>query len=208
MRTLWLSFNGTSEAEAYFELPMLNYPLCYNIPSISWAEEQDQIRLNPQIETFAIHLDIMVEVDSVVSKKAVSDSDIRGYRPCIGIADTGMLEKNRPEWSTARDVVVNHYYSRFYEASNIVGPHLPVKDYDELIEQLIQFTCNSEEMELPLNLRFSSYDVLTFLADFTTLNPGDMVSLGSVWIGNFQQRQNVQCKLELLGQSFAVRISN
>jgi len=204
MRTLWLCFNGNAEEEKRLQIPVLEYPLSYNIPRASWADNQDLVYLNRQVTRFAVHVDILIELGNMIRKRPVSESDICAYRLCIGVADTAMAD-NLPHRSI-RDIAVNEYYARFHEASNIVGPVIPVKECDELRQETLKVNYGKGALHIPVEWRLKSQAVLDFLAGFTTLRKGDFISLGSIWRKAFMQRQSVQCSVGLMGQAFSVQI--
>ncbi len=55
-------------------------------------------------------------------------------------------------------------------------------------------------------VRLGALDVLSFLGTFTTLHPGDLVSLGTVWRREFPARGVVALDASWPGGSLAVRV--
>ena len=182
MRTLWLQWGGNVDLADSFGLSNLQYPLCYNIPRTAWSEDQKTIFLyfkNP----FSIYADLLVELDKTVGP---SNTDtmvaqfIRSYRICIGKAEKAI--SSIIDGPTVRDIVVGQYYSRFHDNSNLISKPLYTDNINTIFKD-IDIQINGQSF--PINVEHSLGDrTIPFLSKFTTLNPGDLVSLGTLIFKN------------------------
>jgi hypothetical protein len=178
MRTLWLQWGGNKDLLNSFRLPLLPYPLCYNIPRTAWSDSLDSISIIKN-EPFCIYIDLLAEVQTNIGPKnrdTLSKNILRSYRICVGIGQKAIdVEIESP---TMRDIGVWHYYSRFPDNSNLVSRPAPVNGIDDILNQLA-IHINGQSISMNTE-NFIGGKTLSFLAGFTTLQPGDLVSLGTL----------------------------
>jgi len=181
MKTLWLNLSGTPASRQAHKIQRLNYPLCYNVPQASFLVEKESIELLERTESPDVFIDLLVQVGKDLANSPISEIElaIDGYRWCVGIADKWFLEQLTSP--SIRDKGVCLYYSRWPNGYNVLGPLMDVS-FENLIKKRFEFIIGNEKLSTPLEFEHNPGEVTSFLSEFTTLNKGDMVSLGSVVI--------------------------
>ncbi|WP_028586181.1 hypothetical protein [Desulfocurvus vexinensis] len=204
MRTLWLNINGTEAERQRQGIAALDYPLCFNLPRPAWREGGGPIALNAGVARFALCLDVLVELDAPLRGRPATPADVRACRVCAGLEDTGLADALVAP--SVRDLGVAQYYARFGQHANLVGPPLPPAA--ALAPEALGLTaqCDGQPQAVSTAVRLGALDVLSFLGTFTTLHPGDLVSLGTLWRREFPARGAVALDASWPGGSLAVRV--
>ena len=178
MRTLWLQWGGNVDLADSFGLPHLKYPLCYNIPRTAWSDDQKTIFLSFK-NAFSIYVDLLIELDKTIGPSnadTTADQFIRSYRICIGKAEKA--SESIIDGPTVRDIVVGQYYSRFHDKSNLISKPFYTENIRTIFKN-INIKINGQSFPISVE-NFLEYKTIHFLSKFTTLHPGDLVSLGTL----------------------------
>ena len=204
MRTLWLQWGGNKELLNQFGLPKLDYPLCYNIPRTAWTESNSTLQLSNQDE-YQLFIDMLLEVDKTISPSNNNlsiDDIIRSYRMCLGVAQP--FSTDTVDSPTIRDEVVGIYYSRFSDQSNKISPPINSKKIDTIINRT-EIRCNHNSLNIEIE-NFIGIQTITFLSQFTTLHPGDFISLGTlIFVNEFHKSSaKFEIKFEDWHQEFTI----
>lgn len=195
MRTLWLQWGGNKNLLNSFRLPLLPYPLCYNIPRTAWSDSLDSIIILKN-EPFCIYIDLIAELQTDIgptNRDTLSNNIVRSYRFCVGKGEKAIdVEIESP---TMRDIGVGNYYSRFGDNSNLVSKPAPVNGINDIFNKMI-IHINGHSNSV-VNENFLGEKTIFFLAKFTTLQPGDLVSLGTLIFHNEADRRQLNISLDL-----------
>lgn len=178
MRTLWLQFGGSAAVNDILGIPHLTYPLCYNIPWASWRLESNHLRLRRDTKGAAVFFDLVVEINRDLKNtgEPAASRAIEGFRYCLGISDNTFLDTVSSP--TIRDRITCMYYSRFPEGYNNLS-QLLTDSYEDLCKEDIDVAFDQAQISTKIDLNHKPEGVLAFLSGITTLNAGDLVSLGS-----------------------------
>ena len=125
--------------------------------------------------------EINAEIKNIEGRKAAES--IEGFRWCIGLSDESFIREIF--FPSRRDEGTCLYYGRFPNGYNVLSRKFASRRGS--LPKKIIVSENGKELPVELNLTNSPEDTVRFLASFTTLNPGDMVSVGSVYF-----RSNIQ----------------
>ena len=158
-------------------LPRLPYPLCFNVPRSSWAFGSG-ITLLDRTKDFGLFIDLVVEIRSEmknVSGRQAEDG-ILGYRWCAGVSDRYFLHGVTAP--TVRDRGVCFYYSRFPNGYNVIGETVST-DWNQVLQIQVSFAYNGSAVTaIDIRPEHGPAEVAAFLSSISTLNPGDLISLG------------------------------
>jgi 2-keto-4-pentenoate hydratase/2-oxohepta-3-ene-1,7-dioic acid hydratase in catechol pathway len=185
VRTLWLQFGGTEAVRKALGIPLLPYPLSYCVPRSSWEVEKSAILVLECTKRYGLCIDLVAEINDEIKNigKRKAEESIEGFRWCIGLSDESFIREI--SFSSRRDEGACLYYGRFPNGYNVLSRKI-AGEWGSLPKRII-VSENGEGFPVELNLTHSFEATVRFLASFTTLNPGDMVSVGSVYF-----RSNIQ----------------
>jgi len=196
LSTLWLQLGGNEYENKRLGIPELGYPLCYNTPFNSWNYGNDMV-LWPYTKRYAICIDILVEICQYTKK--IPENEVSkylfGYRYCIGIADLtiGDTIVNPSE----RDTITALYYARFPEGYNKVSKLFPYDFHNSFIlPKNVEVIIQGEKRRIAPSMIHKPTYIVAFLSSFTTLNPGDLVSVGCFCYWEQPDLQRLAVRLE------------
>ena len=186
---------ATDDARHQYGLEKLNYPLCYNLPSPAWSLDTDSIQLHWPDSNGLIYIDLLVQLKQGLANATAAQAEqaIAGYNWCIGISDPWHID--RVLHPTARDEGVCLYYSRWPDGYNAVGPQIDL-DWRKLNTKRAEFIIGEQRHNKALQFDQTPPELLAFMSEFTTLNQGDLISLGSVICG--EQITNTPCQITVI----------
>lgn len=173
MKTLWVNIAGTDASRKQHNLPKINYPLCFNLPPKSWSMTEGKIVLQPFSQIACLYLDIVFEY-----KENVEGNEylLRFY---IGASDAYFI--NQVMNPSVRDTGVTDYYSRWPEGYNLVSDVIPVL-FDELLKKNVKVKSEGQSFDIQPAFDHSPTQIIQFLSNITSINEGDLISLGSFQI--------------------------
>jgi len=207
VETLWLCMNGTEESITYYNIPRVNYPLCLNVPSVSWAKDAKEIKLLAHSAPFAYSVELLAELRQEVAahSRTLGKDWFQGFRWCFGVSDGWFI--NKVPIPSIRDQATCEYYSRWPNGYNAVS-ELWKRKWEEITNMLVTLYSSTMKIERKLTFRFSPEEIVSFLSGFTSLNAGDLVSLGSVMITNHGKNDSQDFSLRVEDFAWEVAIKS
>jgi 2-keto-4-pentenoate hydratase/2-oxohepta-3-ene-1,7-dioic acid hydratase in catechol pathway len=176
---LWLceaNYRSVEEMEGISPRPHM---LAYQAPATSLTEGGPVI-LSPRARKIACSCELAIELERAVyqADDTVAAQAIQGYRVLVGVRDSAPFEEV-PD-PTPRDEGVCVYYARWADTFNCVGPLVPIARAHDPYNAQMQVEISGFA---PVLTRTGDYlhqapAVIAALSQFTTLQPGDIVSLG------------------------------
>lgn len=200
LRTLWLQWGGTRQSREMLDLESLPYPLCYNVPRSAWLVNQREIFLKEMTHNYCLFVDLILEFDKFYYYKTVNERDTYSAKLhwCVGVGDDSMIENIK--CPSERDIVTCSYYSRFLDGYNLISDTIKCGLDDIILKETKlkinnSMICDSFE---EINLTCNAVD---FLSGFTTLNPGDFISLGTLYCQTSKDTDFIE-SVEIISDNF------
>jgi 2-keto-4-pentenoate hydratase/2-oxohepta-3-ene-1,7-dioic acid hydratase in catechol pathway len=176
---LWLCEANYREVEALEGIPPRPHVLAYQAPASSLTEGGPVI-LPERARTISCSCELAVEIDGTVyqADKSEAARAIRGYRVLAGFRDSAIYEEV-PQ-PTPRDAGVSVYYARWADTFNCVGHLVPSAQVGNAYDAEMRIEIDGFTPVLTHSADYLHHApaAIAMLSRFTTLQPGDIISLG------------------------------
>ena len=183
VRHFWTLYGNYQDVKKCEGLEISSYPRMLNTPVSSLGAANMEVEIPPRATTLHIGIELACVLKKLTFRAGSKDADdfVLGYTPLISISDDSFADLlSKP--ATAQEAALPQVYGRWADNFNVILDR-PVKlAPNDIYQRKMALEvegfgkargCTSEYV-------LSVSDVLRFVSRYTTLFPGDVITLGRI----------------------------